>query len=106
MQQHISPADHRENAFKLFSLDRAVFELAFLGAGQGRGGAALVGLLLELGQGNSQQAHQIVETQGPVDPVNVFRFDGGAFHQQLHHRFRHLIGHLQPHHLAAAAAFA
>ena len=57
MQQHISPADHREDAFKLLRLDRAVFQLAFLGAGQGWCGAALVGLLLELGQGNGQQAH-------------------------------------------------
>ena len=61
MQQHVSSADDREDAFKLLGFDGAVFQLAFLGAGQGWCGAALVGLFLQLWQGNGQQAHQIVE---------------------------------------------
>ena len=106
MQQHIAAADHRKDAFKLLGFDRAVFELAFLGARQGWAGAALVRFFLELGQGDGQKAHQVVEAEGAIDSVHVLGFHRGAVHQQLHHRFWHLIGHLQAHHFTAAAAFA
>ena len=49
MQQHIAAANHLEDALKFFRFDRAILQLCLLGAGQGRGGAALVGLVLELG---------------------------------------------------------
>jgi hypothetical protein len=33
LQEHVAPADHREDAFELLSFEGAIFQLAFLGAG-------------------------------------------------------------------------
>ena len=70
------------------------------------GGAAAVGLVLELGQRHRHQAHQVIEAEGALDSVEVFRLHAGALQQQIHHRIGHLVGHLQAHHLPAHAAFA
>ena len=106
LQEHVAPADHREDAFEFLTFEGAIFQLAFLGAGQGGGGAALVGLGLQAGHRQCHQFHQVVKTEGAIDAVHVFRFHRHALHQHLHHRLGHFVGDFQPHHFSAPAAFA
>ena len=81
MQQHITAADHGKNALEFLLLDRAVLQLAALGPHQGRHRSPLIGLVLQLGQGDCQQAHQIIKAQGTVDAIDVLALHSQTLHQ-------------------------
>ena len=105
-EQDIAAPQHRENAPKFLRLDRTILQLALLSPGQGRSRAAHKRFVLELGQGDGLQAHQVVQAEGAIDPVEVLGFNRRALHQQLHHLLGHLVGHLQAHHLPTETALA
>ena len=106
VQQHITPTDHREDAFKFLFLDRAVLEHAALGPGQNRWGLAAVALIFELRQGDCQQTKEVIEAEGTTDSIQVFLFYRHAFHQHVDHVLGHFIGHLEAYHLSTHAPFA
>ena len=106
VQQHIAAADHPEDALELLLLDRAIGQATALGPGQPGHGAALVRGVMQLGQGDADEAHQVIEPERSVDAVEVFGVHIGAFHQHLDDLVGHLIGHLEPNHFAAHAALA
>ena len=106
VQEHVTAAQHREDAGEFLGLNGAVLQQALLSPGQAGGSAPPVRGILQGRQRNGQQAHQVIEAQRTADPIEILRFNAGALQQQFHHGIRHLIGDLQAHHLPAHPSFA
>ena len=51
------------------------------------------------------EPEQVIQAEGPVDPIKVLFFDGQACHQHVDDVVRHLTWHLEPHNLSANPSF-
>ena len=106
MQENVLLTHHREDAFEFLGFDGTFVNQMLLGSGQYRWGLSAVLFVLQFRKRQGHQSEEIIQTQGSINPVEVFFLNGEAIHQHFNDVLGHVVGHFESHYFASHPPFA